>query len=1333
MTDMFDYKLSPINFDPFVGDTIAKVVPSTEPQQEIWTSCLIGGDDANLAFNESISLELNGQIDDTLLKDALRQLIARNESLRSSFSADGKQMIVYMGINLPLEFQDISTFDTLRQDEILRDYHVRDSRRPFDITNGPLIRMAMFRLGDNKYWLTINKHHIISDGWSTGIMLEELSGIYNALLKQQALPALPLQFSDYAVAAYRFSQTAAYGEIENYWVREYQHNIPSFEIPVDFPRPKMRTYKATRLDYTIDRELGARVRKAGATFGCSFVTTLLAAFEVLLHKYSGNTDVVIGLPTAGQSAAEMYNLIGHCVNILPLRSRPQASMAFSDYLKDRKSKTLRDYENQRFTFGSLLKKLSIPRDPSKIPLIPVSFNIDIGMDSKVAFEGFDFAIHYNIRTAETFELFLNISETRNGYEFQWSYNTQLYTAVTIRGLMDKYVYLLEQVIANPRQQIGDLKLENEAALISQVQEWNNTSRPLSNTTVAGLLGKMVEHYADQIAVVFGETQLTYCELDEQVNRLAGYISNQGIAPGDIVPVILDRGPQILITLLALFKCGAAYLPIDPGFPEERIKYMLADAGATWCITNNAYAVKFSLTKSIQLDTESDLIASQSASFPQAPQQPENLAYILYTSGTTGQPKGVLITQKNLVNLLLGVQDVLHTGPHTRLLSVTTISFDIATMEIFLPLIGGGQLHLSDEETVKSGEALLSILERHKINMLQATPITFKMMLDAGWEEKMGLIALCGGEALPYSLAQRLIPKIDALYNMYGPTETTIWSTIAKIEASDEIITIGRPIQNTSVYILGEQQQLLPAGAEGEICIGGVGVALGYHLKNELTRERFINDTFSTTGGRLYRTGDLGRYLADGNIVCLGRTDNQAKIRGYRVELEEVEYHIHPLKEVKDVVVAITGKDEASQQMTAFIIPQQYYGNGFTKDQVLYWRNALKEKLPAYMIPSGWVEVTEFPLTPNKKIDRKALVNSVAVKTKIGTPATEAANETIDTIKKIWEEELGIKGIEPTDDFFELGGHSMIAVQVMNKIEKETGVKLPIATLFETPTIYDLAKKIMAGEKPAYSHKVVIPIKKTGSKTPIFIVHAGGLNVMLYKLIADHLEEDQPLYGLQGLGDDGDLSHLTSIETIASRYLAEIMDNYPQDRYILMGYSFGGIIAFEMAKQLISAGKEVQLVGILDTFVSSHWYKTTLSNKIISKVLRQIRKIGFILNNLGKYPLDTLKYQRLVIGKKLRHLIKSKSDDGILGYSGKIVEAYNNAYYNYEIQPLDVKICLFKVEKRLYFLDDVRFLGWKPYAKNGLMVKTIPGDHKTFMLEPNNSILAKTIQNVVDGL
>lgn len=310
---------------------------------------------------------------------------------------------------------------------------------------------------------------------------------------------------------------------------------------------------------------------------------------------------------------------------------------------------------------------------------------------------------------------------------------------------------------------------------------------------------------------------------------------------------------------------------------------------------------------------------------------------------------------------------------------------------------------------------------------------------------------------------------------------------------------------------------------------------------------------------------------------------------------------------------------------------------------------------------------------------------------------------------------------------------MIAVQVMNKIEKETGVKLPIATLFETPTIYDLAKKIMAGEKPAYSHKVVIPIKKTGSKTPIFIVHAGGLNVMLYKLIADHLEEDQPLYGLQGLGDDGDLSHLTSIETIASRYLAEIMDNYPQDRYILMGYSFGGIIAFEMAKQLISAGKEVQLVGILDTFVSSHWYKTTLSNKIISKVLRQIRKIGFILNNLGKYPLDTLKYQRLVIGKKLRHLIKSKSDDGILGYSGKIVEAYNNAYYNYEIQPLDVKICLFKVEKRLYFLDDVRFLGWKPYAKNGLMVKTIPGDHKTFMLEPNNSILAKTIQNVVDGL
>ena len=609
--------------------------------------------------------------------------------------------------------------------------------------------------------------------------------------------------------------------------------------------------------------------------------------------------------------------------------------------------------------------------------------------------------------------------------------------------------------------------------------------------------------------------------------------------------------------------------------------------------------------------------------PDVPISGHDLAYILYTSGSTGQPKGVLIEHRNLVNLLYSMITLPGITPDDVLLAVTTVSFDIAGLELYLPLLVGATLVLADTETTKDGHALLLAIDEQQISIIQATPATYKLILAAGWEKRFALKILCCGEPLSKDLAQKLTARCDSLWNMYGPTETTIYSTGKQILATDEIITIGRPIHNTQVYILDEHLNPVPEGIVGEIYIAGDGVARGYLNRPELTQEKFLPNPFALLPGQtMYRTGDLGKFMADGEIHCLGRIDQQVKIRGYRIELGEIEHALVTQEGIKDAVVMAREDRPGDQRLVAYLVANPPLANGAFMEQVPVWRRKLNEILPAYMVPSDFVRLAQLPITPNGKIDRKALPQPDAMRGMNGV-AAEPATDVQKRMTGIWAEVLGVEKVGIDQDFFELGGHSMIAVQMMMRLEKETGKRLPLSTLLTYPTVRKLAQLVEAEAKPL-AWKSLVPIKPQGNKVPIYIIHGIGLNLLNFSSLVTYMDAEQPIYGLQALGLDGIDEPLDNMDAIAAYYISEVLQQNPSGPYAIAGYSFGGYVALEMARQLKAMGKEVKMLVMFDTNAqaSDSGQKQSTLSWLGRKLLRQFPKLLWFTRSLVQYPMST---------------------------------------------------------------------------------------------------------------
>ncbi|OYZ49667.1 MAG: hypothetical protein B7Y15_10045 [Bacteroidetes bacterium 24-39-8] len=1314
--------------NPYDGPEIDAVFPVTDSQKEIWLSCFIGGEDANRAYNESVSLRLEGALQIDRMQEALLELVKRHEALRSAFSADGKLMLIFKALAPVLNFQDLSLLSNQRQEDVISEFARIDIRKSFDLLNGPLFRFALFNLGKNACYVTLTVHHIVGDGWSLGVLLQDFGRIYSELVsKGFYVLNSPVGFKEFASKQAAFQNTKAYQETETFWLDKFNEDIPAINLQTDFARPPVRSFQSQRNDYELPQQIVTSLKKLGAVAGCSFVTTLLAAFEVFLQKTSKQDQIIIGLPSAGQPTMGMPELVGHCVNLLPIRSKYLPELSFSDYLKTRKSQILDDLDHQQLTFGSLIRKLPISRDASLVPMVPVVFNIDLGMDKGVQFASLKQELVYHPRAFENFELFLNANGNDQKLILEWSFNTRLFKSTTIAKMMADFEQMLLNIVSNPEEKLVEIGFGQKLDFKAQLLKRNPppTEYPRQKTLVH-LFEEKVSAHPEKISFEQNGVSLSFHALNENVNQLAGYLSGLGVKENDLVAIVMDRTEKMIIALLAIHKLGAAYLPIDANYPMGRIRFMLEDASVKCLLVSNTFKQQFNDDQHIiWIDTVWELLANYSTQNPALITKATSLAYVIYTSGSTGNPKGVGVEHHNLVNLFTGLIQEPGIKSGDRFLAITTIAFDISAMELFLPLLAGATLVLADNNTSKDGRLLLELIQSANISMMFATPATWLIILEAGWENPLPMVALTGGEALPGDLSDKLLIRTKALWNMYGPTETTILSTQKQIKEINELITIGKPVKNTEVYIIDNAGNIVQDGQIGEIYIAGEGLARGYWNNPILTNERFLPNPFSASRTSLmYKTGDLGMYLETGEILYMGRSDNQVKIRGLRIELGEIEFHLRKLDAVKDAVVI-----SRDGLLIAYVVPENFEPDNQLD---LQWKQDLKYVLPGYMIPNEMLVIKQMPLTPNGKVDRNAL--PIIVKTSAGKYlAPRSSMEHI--IAKIWASILSKQKVGIRDDFFELGGHSNLAVLAMIRLEKETGIRLPIAAIFQSPTVEELAKLVLNqgnGQLLGVAdNAAIVPLKPFGNKPPLMIIHGFNMSVLMFMPIARQLDHMQPVYGIQPKGLHKLESPLMTMEEIAAEYIQEMLEKVPSESYALAGYSFGGFVAFEMAKQLRAMGKKVTMLAMFDCNAETGYFRETSMQKLVRKSYRQLPKFEFILKSFLRNPKETIAYQRYFLESKWKSVFgSSQAIDQDDKEEALLDLRYEFALKHYELNISAHDIDLFRVKKRLYFVPDQEFLGWRENTMREVFVHEVPGDHKTFLISPNHIEFAKVLQSVL---
>ncbi len=1314
-------------FNPFSGPEIERVISTTKAQEEIWIACKLGGSNANRAYNESVSLKFQGALNEEAMEKACNTLISRHQSLRAVFSTDGRFMTVFKSTDIDFVHKDISSRSVEDQDKFIAHFIKDDVEIIFDLTKGPLIKFGLIKRSETEYQFVLTAHHIICDGWSIGIILQELGILYSAYTQGKDIEIPESEsYSNYADEQQELIDSNAYKDIQKFWIEQFKDSIPVLHLPTDFEYPSLRNYKSDRLDLDLDKNLLALIKKVGITANCSLVTTLLAAFDIFLFKITEQNDIVVGLPTAGQSVSGKTQLVGHCVNLLPLRTQLNTQLSFIDYLKQRKSDLFDSYDHQQLSFGHLLQKLPISRNPSRVPMVPIVFNIDIGMDDGVSFHSLTYELSSNPRSYEIFEIFMNASGSETNLTFEWSYNTSIFKADTIKQMMASFENIMTTLISNPEKPLSHIFTRDYSEVYNTI---NATETDYPDKPLHVLIEEQALVTPTNIALEFDNEKTTYTALVEHINTFAYHFLNEGIKPGDFVSVSLPSGSELLYTLIAILKCGAAYIPLDPKYPQSRLAYMLEDSGAQFLITDANLSASF--PQSIQHILIEDAVKAQNHanhSFSKIKVNADSMAYMLYTSGSTGKPKGVTITHKNLVNFLYSMMVKPGIKASDRLLSITTISFDIAGLELFTPLLKGATLVLTTNETARDGRLLLELLDQEHISILQATPTTWKMLLESGWDKPLPLKALCGGENLPLDLSKKLLKKCDSLWNMYGPTETTIWSSTKQILPEDELITIGKPIANTQLYILNDQKQLLPEGAIGEIAIGGDGVALGYWKREDLTSEKFISNPFgSKRNDIIYLTGDLGKLLPSGEIQCLGRLDQQIKIRGHRIELGEIEQSLNKLEGVSEAIVSAN-----SDYLTAHILPHKNIVQN--DDQINSWKTSLKKELPAHLIPSSFHFIDAIPKTLNGKLDRHALLKTAP--TKSNKPAyNPPRTKTEQTIADIWKTCLELDNVDIFSNFFELGGHSLTAVKVMTLLEQETGKRLPLSALFEYSTVEKLAQ-LLNIDSQFITWDSLVPIKPEGNKTPLYIVHGAGLNVLIFNALAKNLDDNQPVYGLQAKGLNGIDEPLGTVEDIAAHYVDVICKSNTNGPYALAGYSFGGIIAYEMARQMLAKNKKITMIALLDTYVHpSYYYSSDILKKIASCAYSFQSGLFVLSKMLSSWQHTKMRFEikkekilnrisMMKYGKKEQHEILYKQPYAL-------DKMNNRAMGKYHILPQDVVVDLFRVENDSYYLHDTITLGWDGIAKKGVHVHHIPGDHHQLFSPPNDKKSARILQDILD--
>jgi amino acid adenylation domain-containing protein len=1208
------------------------VYPASHGQQRMWFLHHYASESP--VYCVPSAFHLVGPLNVARLEAAFRAVIQRHDMLRTTFAMENGELFQRVAASSAFQLQPINLEGIpadMRKTAAERCL-AEESCRPFDLAAGPPFRAVLVRLQPTEHVLLLVLHHIISDGWSRSNFYRELSAAYEALVTGRPAPVreLPVQFADYSAWQKDWLEGGALQAQTAYWKTKLAGEPGPLDLPSDRARPPTESFRGGRCSMRLDPQLTAALKTRAQEEGATLFMILLAAFKTLLHRYTGHDDLIVGVPIANRQRVEVEGLIGFFANTLVMRTTFPDDLTFRELLRRVQATAVEAYANQDMPFERLVELLQVRRDASRTPLFQVTFALQDFPAVVFELPGIQTVPWFVTTHTSKFDFSLTLERSADGWTAAAEYSTDLFEAGRVERMLEHWRAILESIMTNPAQCVSEIPLLTASERQQILVEWNRTERGYPrNQCVHQLFEEQVQRTPDAVAVVFEGNTLSYRELDARANQLAHHLRSLGVGPDVLVGLCVERSLEMVVALLGILKAGGAYVPLDPRYPKERIEFILQDAAAPVLVTQRSLGFGQGVAHRVYLDEA----IPQSAARPVDVQTtPANLAYVIYTSGSTGKPKGVAIEHHSPVSFLHWVRDSFSDAELSGVLASTSICFDLSVFEIFGPLSWGGRMLLAN-----STLDLLSPCAPKDVVLINTVPSVLAELLQGrGLPPSVRTVNLAG-EPLRQSLVEAIFKKTSAEHvnDLYGPSETTIYSTWARRKVGG-VETVGCPIANTQIYILDAHGQPVPVGIPGELHIGGAGVARDYWRRPELTAERFVADHFSgRPGDRLFKTGDRARWLADGNVALLGRADGQVKLRGFRIELGEIETALRARPEVREAAVIVREDTPGDQRLVAYLVAQA----GEKRDASTL-RMRLAETLPEYMLPNAFVWLDQLPLTPNGKVDRKAMP---APETGIGvTPGDQdqPANLLELELIRLWRRLFQREHIGRHDNFFDLGGHSLLAARLATEIDKLLGCKLPIAFLFQSPTVESLTCRL-TGENWAPPWSSLVPLQPLGSETPVFCIHGVGGDVYGFLDLARELAPDRPVYGLQAVGLDGRQPRHTTVEEMAAHYAREIRSLQPEGPCHLVGASLGGWIAYAVAQELTRQGSKVALLALLDTRATSDvpW---TLYARVMAPYLAD--RLRFHFKQCLSGPRDgRLRYLRQKINWLRIHITRSRGN------------------------------------------------------------------------------------------
>jgi len=1345
---------------PIPRDVSAAPLPLSLEQQSLWVIDRFSPGLA--AYHIPLALRAIGALDVSALRSALDTLVIRHESLRTTLDLAGGEPIQVVGKPRPVPFREVDLANR-PQDE--RDSELRlileeEVRRPFDLSRDLMLRGVVVRLGAAEHVLQLVIHHIVADGWSIRILVRELGELYRtgALYEAPSLAPLPIQFADFALWQRQQLQGEAHETQVAFWRRYLEGAADSVALPTDRTRPSLPSYRGATHTVFLSEGLTGELKALGRRENVTLFMTLLAAFKVLLARYSGQDDLVVGSPVARRNQVELEGLIGFFVNTLALRTDLSGNPTCRELLGRIRESTLDAFAHEDLSLAKLVEELKPGRSSNRTPVFQVLFTLEYLETPSLCLPGLVFEpMEFDFNWAK-FDLSLTVSERSGRLRASFNYDTDLFDAGTIERMAGHYQRLVEGIVADPGQPISQLPLLTVDERQQMLVQWNDTARGYpADRCLHQLFEEQVGRTPQAVAVVFENQQLTYKELNARSNQLAHYLRDLGVGPETLVAICMERSLEMIVGLLGILKAGGVYVPLDPEYPVERLGFLLRDSAAPVLLTQKHLlpSLPDCTARVLCLDADASTFAELSEANPPPLATPDDLAYVIYTSGSTGVPKGVLVSHDNVVRLFRATQPWFDFDRRDVWTLFHSFAFDFSVWEIWGALVHGGRLVMVPSGVTRSPHEFYQLLLDEGVTVLNQTPSAFRPLIAVD-QAARGAGELClrliifGGEALELeSLRPWFLHHGDQkpqLVNMYGITETTVHVTYRPLRLADlnnaPGSVIGRPIPDLRLYVLESNGQPAPPGVPGEICVGGAGVARGYLNRPELTAQKFIPDPFGgQPEARLYRSGDLARYLPDGDIEYLGRIDQQVKIRGYRIELGEIEAVLGQHPRVRDRVVVARQDISGESRLVAYVVPRDSLA--FTYGQL---RDYLKPKLPAYMIPSALVVLDALPLTAHGKLDRRALPEPDGKGAAVSGGYTAPRTEVEERLALLWAEALDLERVGIHDNFFDLGGHSLMAIRLFRRIEAEFERSIPLSILFRAQTVSDMAAILF--EEPLHDPRPRVLTLRTGDsrRPPLFLVHTVSGEHLVLRSLSNHLGSDRPVLGVTLPEKNGVRQTFHDIEALAAYHVEQMCAVEPRGPYHLAGFSYGAPVALEIAQQLAASGREVGLLGIIDTtpvprhqigeptppshFSSRarnfyYWFIDDFCENPPREVLaRAYRRLKRAAERIGIVP-GSPPLSPLPLALKMLEVEKLPTD-----YQ-RVIEINFHARMSYQPRPYPGRVTLFRVRAGSMFHPLEHDLGWGQFALGGVQVFTVRGTHLSILEDPRVQELADRLRRCLE--